>query len=476
MSKLFDASKTKSQTTLNGAVTHESSLNKNVDLFFKIGSLRNNPEVVSEDMFWKALSEDSETAVRILLYARDVRGGMGERNIFRKTFKNICDQNPELAKRILVKVPEIGRWDDVLAAVGTPVEKEAVEFIQQALSDKTHAGLVAKWLPRMRGNATDENKKLAKLLAKSFKLSYQEYNKLLSTLSDTLEQKLSRKDYSAIDYSKLPSLAAARYQRLFNRVDTERYTAYKEALVREDGTVKINAGAVYPYDVVKSVKYGDKIVANAQWKALPDYMEGTSERLIPVVDVSGSMGVRVAGDITAMDIAISLGLYCAERNYGVFRNKMITFSSRPTFIEVSDSMTLDQKVQHTMRADWGMSTDLQATFEIILGLAVKHKLPEEEMPTKILIVSDMEFNSCSRGITNFEAIRRKYEAAGYQMPQIVFWNVASHQRGNSPVQVTDSGVALVSGFSPSVMKGVLTGELNPVNVIRSLVYVPRYDF
>lgn len=486
MSQLFDASKTKTQVTLNGAVTHQSSLNSNVDLFFKIGSLRSHPTVISEDMFWKALDEDAETAVRILLYSRDVRGGMGERNIFRKTFRNIAMQKPGLAKRILVKIPELGRWDDVLVAIGTPIQNEALEFIIQGLTDKSRAALVAKWMPRMRGNATSVNKVYAKVLAKAMKLSYQEYNKLLSTLSDTVEQKLSRKDYEAIDYSKLPSLAAARYQRLFNRVDTARYTAYKEALVREDGTAKINAGAVYPYDIVKSVKYGDQTVANAQWKALPDYMEGTSERLISVVDVSSSMDSRVAGEITAMDVAISLGLYIAERNTGVFRNKMITFESNPHFIEVSDSMTIGQKVQHVRRASWGGSTDLQKTFEVILGLAIRNRIPESEMPTKILIVSDMEFNQATGGyhswydskpqLTNFEAIREKYEAAGYQMPQIVFWNVHSKQLGNSPVQVNDQGVALVSGFSPSVMKGVLTGELNPVNVVRNLVYVPRYDF
>lgn len=485
MSQLFEASKTKSQVTLNGAVTHQSSLDANVDLFFKIGSLRSNPTVISEDMFWKAYDEEAETAVRILLYSRDVRGGMGERNIFRKTFRNIAMQNPALAERLLIKIPELGRWDDVLAAIGTPVQDKAVEFIVQALTDKSRATLVAKWMPRMRGNATSVNKVYAKVLAKAMRLSYQEYNKLLSTLSDTVEQKLSRKEYKEIDYSKLPSLAAARYQRLFNRVDSDRYTKYKEALIKDDGSAKVNAGAVYPYDIIKSVRFGDEVVANAQWNALPDYLEGTTERLIPVVDVSGSMGTVVAGNTTAMDVAVSLGLYIAGRAKGIFHNKMITFESNPHFIEVSDSMTLKQKVNHTMRAPWGGSTNLQGTFEMILSLAKQHNLPEDEMPTKILITSDMEFNAATGNgygwgsrvpETNFEVIRQMYESAGYKIPQIVFWNVCSQQRGNSPVQVTDQGVALVSGFSPSVMKGVLTGELNPVNVVKSLVNVPRYDF
>lgn len=485
MSQLFEASKTKSQVTLNGAVTHQSSLNANVDLFFKIGSLRSNPTVISEEMFWKAYDEEAETAVRILLYSRDVRGGMGERNIFRKTFRNIAMQNPALAERLLVKIPELGRWDDVLAAIGTPIQDKAVEFIIQALTDKSRAALVAKWMPRMRGNATSVNKVYAKVLAKAMRLSYQEYNKLLSSLSDTVEQKLSRKEYTEIDYSKLPSLAAARYQRLFNRVDSERYTAYKEALIKDDGSAKVNAGAVYPYDIIKSVRFGDEVVANSQWKALPDYLSESTERLIPVVDVSGSMTTSVSGNTTAMDVAISLGLYISGRTKGLFHNKMITFESNPHFIEVSDSMTLKQKVEHTMRAPWGGSTNLQATFEMILSLAKHYNLPEDEMPTKILITSDMEFNIATGNgnrwgspvpETNFEVIRQMYESAGYKMPQIVFWNVCSQQRGNSPVQVNDQGVALVSGFSPSIMKGVLTGELNPVNVVKSLVYVPRYDF
>lgn len=476
MSKLFDSSKTKTQTTLNGATTHRSSLDKNVDLFFKIGSLRKNPEVVSEDMFWQAYDEDAEMAVRILLYARDVRGGMGEREIFRRTFRNIAIQNPSLALRVLHKVPELGRWDDVLVAIGTPIEKEAVEFVQQGLTDKTTAGLCAKWMPRMRGNNTLQNKANAKVLAKGMKLSYQEYNKLVSTLSNTVEQKISKGDFSEIDYSKLPSLAAARYQRLFDRKDSVRYRAYKEALVKGVEGVKINAGAIFPYDVVKAARRGDDSVSTAQWKAMPDYMNGSKESVLCVVDVSGSMTTRVAGETTAMDIAVSLGLYTSERSRGIFRNKMITFSERPSFIEVSDSMTLRQKVAHVERSPWGMSTNLQSVFEMILELAVRDKLEPEDLPTRVLIVSDMEFNYCCRGVTNFEAIKEKYARAGYAMPQLVFWNVTSHQAGNIPVQLTDSGVALVSGFSPSVLQGILSGEMNPLAVVQKLVFVERYDF
>nr|DAY73646.1 MAG TPA: protein of unknown function (DUF2828) [Caudoviricetes sp.] len=476
MSKLFDSSKTKTQTTLNGATTHRSSLNKNVDLFFKIGSLRNNPDVVSEDMFWQAYDEDAEMAVRILLYSRDIRGGMGEREIFRRTFRNIAIQNPSLALRVLHKVPELGRWDDVLVAIGTPIEKEAVEFVQQGLTDKSTAGLCAKWMPRMRGNNTEHNKEVAKTLAKGMKLSYQEYNKLVSSLSSTVEQKISKGDFTDIDYSKIPSLAAARYQRLFNRKDTARYQAYKDALVKGVEGVKVNAGAVFPYDVVKSARRGDSTVSTAQWKALPDYMNGSKESVLCVVDVSGSMGVRVAGETSAMDIAVSLGLYTSERSRGIFRNKMITFSETPSFIEVSDSMTLRQKIAHVERSPWGMSTNLQSVFDMILTLAVRDNLAEEDLPTRILIVSDMEFNYCCRGVTNFEAIKAKYARAGYNMPQLVFWNVTSRQQGNIPVQVTDSGVALVSGFSPAVLQGVLSGEMNPVSVVEKLVCVERYDF
>lgn len=476
MSKLFDASKIKSQSTLNGAVTHQSSMNKNVDLFFKIGSLRKNPQVVSEDLFWSAFSEDSETAVRILLYSRDVRGGMGERNIFRKTFRNLCQQNPELAKRLLVKIPELGRWDDLLSAIGTPIQTEAIELISQGLSDKSNAALCAKWMPRMRGNATPENKVYAKVLSKAMKLSYQEYNKLLSTLSDTLEQKLSKKDYSEIDYSKLPSLAAARYQKLFNRVDTARYTEYKESLVKEDGTAKINAGAVYPYDVIKSVRFGDKVVANAQWKALPDFTGGSNENVVAMTDVSGSMDTPVAGVTTALEVGISLAIYLAERNNGIFKNQLMVYSTNPYFVELSGSMTLAQKYAKVQEhVEYG-STDIYKAFKKILDLGKKHNLSQEDMPAKVIIFSDMEFNSVCGNMTNFEAIKREYELSGYTLPQLVFWNIFSHQRGNSPVTISDKGTALVSGFSPATVKGLLSGDLDPVSVVRNLVYTSRYDF
>lgn len=476
MSKLFESSKIKTQTTLNGATTNRSSLNQVVDLFYKIGSLRRNPEEVSEHLFWKAYDEDAEMAVRVLLYSRDVRGGMGEREIFRRTFRNIAITNPSLALRILRKIPELGRWDDVLSAIGTPIEKEAVEFIQQGLTDKATAGLCAKWMPRMRGNNTAENKANAKVLAKAMKLSYQEYNKLISSLSNTVEQKISKGDFSEIDYSKIPSLAAARYQRLFNRKDSERYSAYKEALVKNEAGVKVNAGAVYPYDVIKSARRGDDVVATAQWKALPDYMNGDNGSILCVVDVSGSMTVRVAGETSAMDIAVSLGLYTSERSRGIFRNKMITFSETPSFIEVSDSMSLRKKVAHVESSPWGMSTNLQSVFDLVLALAKRDNLSEEDLPSRILIVSDMEFNDCIRGVTNFEAIKAKYKAAGYKMPQLVFWNVTSQQRGNVPVTVNDKGVALVSGFSPAVLTGILSGELDPAAVVEKLVNVDRYDF
>lgn len=479
MSKLFDASRTKSQLTLNGAVTHESSLNKNVDLFYKVGTLRKNPEIVSEDLFWQAFSEDSETAVRVLLYSRDIRGGMGERNVFRKTFKTICNQNPSLGSRLLVKIPELGRWDDVLEAIGTPVEKDALQFISDCLTDKSNAALCAKWMPRMRGNNTVKNKNNAKVLAKFMKLSYQEYNKLLSSLSDTVEQNLSSKDYSDIDYSKLPSLAAARYQALFNRVDSDRYAKYRESLIKEDGQAKINAGAVYPYDIVKSCMRGDKAVANAQWKSLPDYTEGTNENIICLSDVSGSMtfeNARVSGDIYALHVGIALSIYIAERNTGIFKDQMMVYSTNPYFIDIGKSLTLAQKLSKVQEhVEYG-STDIMKAFARILELGKQHNLTQEDMPSKVIVFSDMEFNQAISGMTNFESISLMYSQSGYKMPQLVFWNLASQQKGNVPVQVGQKGTALVSGFSPSIMKGLLTGELEPVKVMQKLVNVPRYDF
>ena len=371
-------------------------------------------------------------------------------------------------------ISEYGRWDDVLTLVGTQnCWDSALDLVKTALENED--GLCAKWMPRKGAKAN--------IIRRYLRVSPKSYRKLLVGLTNVVETKMCAKDWLSIEYSKLPSLASSRYQKAFMNNDEERYEEYKRALV--DGKTTINAGAVYPYDITKSIKYGgEKDVAQAQWDSLPNYMEGISERVLPVVDVSGSMGNSAGnnGNVTCMDVSTSLGLYISERNEGVFKNAFITFSSKPQLQLLEGSLA--NRLHELQRADWGMNTDLQATFKLILDQAVKNNVPVSEMPTKVLILSDMEFDSAISGDydrvsewnpTAQEMIKGMYEEAGYKMPGIVYWNIQSRQ-DKVPTSFDEMGTALVSGFSPSIMKSILScQDMTPYNMMMETIGSARYE-
>jgi hypothetical protein len=477
MTSLFEAVNA-TAVTANGAVTNSSSLNKNVDLFFVAGASRGKDITPT---FVGALVEDSEVAIRVLEWVRDARGGAGERETFRKLFAYVLKNEPALASRLLLKVPELGRWDDVFVVFGTPLEREALRLIAAGLKDASQSGLCAKWMPRQGAEA---NK-----IRSYLKLTPKEYRKLLVGLSNTVEQKMCAREWDGIVYPHIPSVAAGRYQKAFLKHDPKGYADYKAKLVT--GEAKINAGAVYPYDVIRSLNNGDKVVANAQWAALPNYLEGSDENIMPVVDVSGSMGSVAAGSVTALDVAISLGLYVSERMGGVFKDQFVTFSGAPEMLHLKGN--LQQRYDQMARSNWAMNTDLGAVFKLILNAAVKSKVDQKEMPTKLVILSDMEFDACvttgstqtagrySSGgspvsVSAMEFIEAEYTAAGYKIPQVVFWNL-NGRSGNSPVTYNKVGAALISGFSPSIMKSVLGGEeMTPISIMLKTVMIKKYDF
>ena len=471
---LIDAIQQKDTTTENGMTTNSSSLNHCVNLFFQIGAMRG----ASKDRLFakvsKAFNEDPLTTIRIIFWARDVRGGAGERQIFRDCLLWLCEYHRGVLNKNINLISEYGRWDDVLTLVGTMnCWDSALSIIKTALDCKD--GLCAKWMPR-KG-------KKANIIRRYLKLSPKNYRKLLVGMTDVVETKMCAKDWSSIEYSKLPSLASSRYQKSFMNNDEERYEEYKRALV--DGKTTINAGAVYPYDITKSIKYGgEKDVAQAQWDSLPNYMEDINERVLPVVDVSGSMGNSAGnnGNVTCMDVSTSLGLYISERNEGVFKNAFITFSSKPQLQLLEGSLA--NRLHELQRADWGMNTDLQATFKLILDQAVKNNVPVSEMPTKVLILSDMEFDEAISGDydrvsewnpTAQEMIKGMYEEAGYKMPGIVYWNIQSRQ-DKVPTSFDKMGTALVSGFSPSIMKSILScQDMTPYNMMMETIGSARYE-
>ena len=479
MSTLLRAMQTNNSLTENGMTTNSSSLNLCVDLFFQIGAMRGQDKTRLINVFTKAFGENPLNAMRLLFWARDVRGGAGERKIFRDIIEYLANNRTEVLGKNLHLISEFGRWDDLLVLVGTPLETQALGLISEGLNSKN--GLCAKWMPRPNvGNR--EKKRWATTLRKYLGLSPRDYRKLLVENSNTVEQLMCAREYALIDYSKLPSKAMSDYMKAFSKNDLSRFQAYLSSV--EKGEVKINAGAVYPYDIIKNLKQGNTKGADVQWNALPNYMENNNERVLPLVDVSGSMETPAGGNanVTCMDVSISLGLYISERNVGPFKDAFITFHESPTLEIVKGS--LSERYNQMARSRWGGSTNLEAAFKLILNKAVASKVAPEEMPTMMLILSDMEFDSAvgsrwggqgSWNPTAQQMIEKMYKDAGYEVPKIVFWNIQSRGDNNKPVHFDKNGTALVSGFSPSLLTSLLAGkEMSPYSMMMSVIGSERY--
>jgi len=445
--------------TENGMKARAGSGSSLVDLFYKIGASRGK-DITSD--FEKAFQADSDIAMKIALWSRDVRGGAGERQLFRDILLHLEKLHPDMLEAVLPFVPEFGRWDDLLIFKTDKFKAQAYTMIGDALRDRN--GLCAKWMPRQGPIAIE--------LRKFYGMSPKFYRKSLVALTNVVEQKMCAGDWDNIEFGKLPSLASARYNKAFGKNAPTAYEAYKARLTA--GTDKVNASAVYPYDVVKTLRFGgDSVVADAQWASLPNYIGDSS--VMPLVDVSGSMCCPVGGNanLECIDVALALGLYCADKNTGVFKDTFLTFSDKPKAQVVKG--TLAQKMSQMNSSDWGMNTNLHAAFDEILRIAVKGKVAEADMPKTLLILSDMQFDACVKHDDSaMQMIKRKYKEAGYEVPNIVFWNLNS--KDNVPVKFDKRGAALVSGFSPAVMKGVLSGtDMTPYGIMLATVDVDRYS-
>ncbi len=452
-------------TTTNGMVALQSTMSKSVDLFFKIGASRGKSVTAQ---FEQAFQENPAVALRIAQWARDVRGGAGERQIYRDILKHleVYHKDVLLETTILQNTAEIGRWDDLLIFSDPDVKKVAFTLIAVALTEKN--ALAAKWAPR-KGPVAEDLRKFLGLTPRS-------YRKLLVGLSNTVETQMCARDWDEINFSHVPSLAMSRYTKAFNKKAPATFASYKAALVKGDPEVKVNAAAVYPYDIIKSLRYGDREMADQQWKALPNYM--SDAMVLPMVDVSGSMQCSAGGSktITCLDVALSLGLYCSDKNTGPFKDLFLTFSSQPQLVPLRG--TLSEKMHQMQRSSWAMSTNLNAAFDEILRVAVGNRVEASQMPKILLILSDMQFNSCVDNPNNtaMGMITDKYQRAGYELPKVVFWNLNSHD--NVPVKFNEQGTALVSGFSPSIMRAVLAADMDdftPEAIMMKTIMSDRYN-
>lgn len=460
-------------TTENGAVTLKSSLKATVDFFGLGGALRNTSENDVIGLFSKAFVEDPLVAMKTLFFIRDCRSGQGERKTFRTVFNWLAKEYPETAIKNLDNVVEYGRWDDLFCTRGTTVwDKYVLPMIWAEWSKDTKASLMYKWLPSE--NASSKlTKQIATEIRKGLGLTSRMYRKKLSEKRaelDIVERKMCANNWTEISYKGVPSKAALNYKDAFRKHDEVRYNQFIEDV--KSGKTTINAGTLYPYDIVEKCFAGDQSsTLDVLWNSLPNYMENDKSNGIVVADVSGSMSGR------PMAVSISLAMYVSERNNGAFKNRFITFSNEPTLQKVVGN-NIREKVRNLQNADWGMSTNLEAVFNLILDTAKEHNIPASELPSSIYIVSDMEFNqACGGGKseTFFNTIKNKYAKANYECPRLVFWNVNA-RNVQSPIKFDERGTCLVSGCSPSILKSLLTGSvITPEQIMLDTINVKRYD-
>lgn len=470
MNAFVNAISNQEARTANGMKARKATANACVDLFFAIGASRGKNII---PQFTAAYVENSDLALRIVAWARDVRGGAGEREIFRQVLTYLETTNPEAAKALMLKVPELGRFDDLLVFKTKPMKETAYTLLGNALRERN--GLAAKWCPR-KGEVARE-------IREFFGMSPKFYRKSLVSLSNTVEQKMCAQDWDDINYSHVPSVAHSRYKKAFGRHGTT-YAEYVAKLVKgEDPTVKINASAIFPHDVLKGRINGytnnwnkqELNVIEAQWAALPNYVGNSS--VLPLVDVSGSMTCKAGqkGTTTCIEIAVSLGLYFADKNTGPFKDCMLTFSESPQLVQLKGN--INQKINQMVSTDWNMNTDLHGAFNVILDTAVKNKVLPADMPEILILFSDMQFDACVQNDHSaMEMIEHKYIEAGYTVPKVVFWNLNSDS--NVPVKFDKSGTALVSGFSPAIAKSILSGNIDdftPEAIMLKTVMQTRYD-
>lgn len=492
-SRFADALSTESKltTTANGAVAFNTTDSCVLDLYATGGALRSKDEEAIETSFIKAFAENPLLALKCLFYIRNIRGGLGERRTFRAGLKYLATVHPEVISKNVACIPLFGRWDDIYVLLGTKVEKDMWDFVRAnwsadllALGDDNSISLMAKWLASADASSS-ETIRNAKATAKALGLSQKQYRQTLSKLRKKLnlvERNLCAGTISEINYSAVPSRAATIYRKAFWKKDATRYGEFIEKVKK--GEVTINASTLYPYDILeKMCKWGGGFTARnieydevleQLWKALPNYIDAdtdASDYPLIMADSSGSMHGR--------PLATSLGLavYFAERNKGPFRNQFITFSESPRIITIKGD-TLYDKLKCIERID-ARNTNFEAALQLVLDIAIDYKLDQSDLPKSIVVISDMEFDEASanpdRHNTLYKVIAGKFVAAGYTMPNIVFWNVRE-EKANFQTSSNFRGVQLVSGQTPAVFQSVLSGVgKTPYEAMLEVLNDPMYD-
>lgn len=469
--------------TENGAAALNTTGDKCLDFFASGGSLRNADDIRIQRLFADAYAEDSLTAVRTLWYIRD-REGLGEREVFRNLIKYCALHHPESVRPNIKYIGEFGRWDDIYSLVETPLEDEMWDVVKAQfekdradMSNKRPISLLAKWLKT--ADASSKNtRKLGIYTAMKLGYSVYEYKRIVKSMRKyikVVEGLMSTDQWDKIEYSEVPSRAMMIYRNAFGKHDEKRFYEFTIKAVANE--VKINSSTLYPYDIVEKFaswewKYtplseDEKKVLEAQWRQLPNYVEEGTNAII-MADVSGSMYGR------PMNTAVGLALYFAERNKGDYHNLFMTFSSNPTIVNIKGE-TLEQKLKFISDADWGGSTNLEAAFEKVLGIAIKNNTPAEDMPKSIIVISDMEIDFCgSNDWTFYDQMKARFAEAGYEIPNIVFWQVNS-RNDTFHADSKRKGVQLCSGQSTTTFKQLMgCVGMTPVEMMMKVINSERY--
>lgn len=488
--------------TENGAVMFRTSSNKLVDCNFALASFRNRTEAEIVKDFSDAYYQDKEYAVRWLFMARDCREGSGERRTFRVLLKWLSSVDPESVRKLIPAAAEYGRFDDLFCLFGTDLEKDVISYIDRTLSsdvenmkDGRPVTLLAKWL-KSPNTSSPESRSVAKKTYRALGLSEREYRRTLSALRkhiDVVEVKASAGKWSEIDYEKVPSVANIKYGKAFLRNDERRRREYLEKLAT--GGAKINASVCFPSDIAyqylkNSTGWRVDLKADqrleSMWKALPQIgCDGMN--VITVIDTSGSMSWQTCSQSSAvrpLDVAFALGVYCSEHLKGPFKDKCVTFSDSPEYIDLAGCGTLCEKLSVLSRSNVGGGTNVEAVMDLLLRTAVDNGIAQDDIPA-VVILSDMGFNPywMGGGTDGYDAdktalfvrIQKKYEAAGYALPKIFFWNLNCRQQNQGvPIQRSPSGIGLVSGYSQNTVKMLLSDRLDPWEILKEQLDSPRY--
>lgn len=489
MNTLLNGMKNATNYTLteNGGITHKTTRSDLLDMFAMGAAMRSRSDSDVILMFRKAFKENPVYALKCLFYIRDVRGGQGERRFFRVIMKDLAVNQTAAAKRNLEYVPEFGRWDDLYTFIGTPLQNDALQIMKDQLALDVQCktpSLLAKWL-KSENTSSAESRRLGNITRTFFGMNHKQYRKTLSILRErinVLERLMSENRWDEIEFDKIPSKAGLKYKNAFARRDIIK--AKYEAFAK-DTTAKVNAKTLYPYEVVDEAlkvvgrrsywggRYNDvalddtnRLMVNKYWDNLADYFNGATFNGIAVVDTSGSM---TRSDAAApINVAISLGLYCAEKAKGPFANHYISFASRPQLIQ-TDGVDFCDKVARIYSTHLIDDTNIEAVFDLLLKTAIRNNCSQDDLPQNIIIISDMEFNMAVGGgwrshssinSSNVETVlegkAREWAARGYQMPHLIFWNVDARQ--NNIPMLGNGPISFVSGMSPTIFETIMSGK------------------